>query len=236
MKIETCDLMKKYDGKLVLDLPALTIEPDELFGLVGNNGAGKTTFFRLILDLIQTSKGEVISNGKNVAKHESWKSYTGSYLDEGFIIDFLTPEEFFQFVGATYKISDKQTNEKLERFEPFFNGEILGQRKKYIRDFSSGNIQKIGIVAAMMIEPKVLILDEPFANLDPTSQFYLIELLRELKEKKKTTILISSHNLNHVTEICTRICVLEKGKIIKDVQTSDKTLKDLEQYFFPSKK
>lgn len=234
MKIEAHNLAKKYHDKVVLNLSQFEIESGELFGLVGNNGAGKTTFFRLILDLIPATEGQVLSNGKDVAKYESWKEYTGSYLDEGFVIDFLTPEEFFQFVGTTYEMSSKQIKEALSRFELFFNGEILGHNGKYIREFSKGNIQKIGIAAAMLSEPNVLVLDEPFANLDPSSQIILKQLLTELNRKKGTTILVSSHNLNHVAEISTRIVLLERGEIIRDlknVQHSTTILKELESYF-----
>ncbi|RMD96124.1 MAG: ABC transporter ATP-binding protein [Calditrichaeota bacterium] len=236
MKIETENLIKKYHGKVVLDLPDLVIESGELFGLVGNNGAGKTTFFRLVLDLVQATEGRVLSGGKDVAKDESWKFYTGSFLDEGFIIDFLTPEEYFQFVGATYGMSREQIRAALEPFESFFNGEILNQaKKKYIRDFSSGNIQKIGIAAAMLPQPKVLLLDEPFANLDPTSQIRLKRMLMKLHREQHTTILVSSHNLNHVAEISTRIVLLENGKAIRDVRNvqgdEDGVLRELEAYF-----
>lgn len=236
MRLETQNLVKKYYTKTVVDLPELTIEPGDLFGLVGNNGAGKTTFFRLILDLVQATEGQLLSGGKDVAKDESWKVYTGSYLDEGFIIDFLTPEEFFQFVGTTYEMSGKQIREGLEKFKDFFSDEVLGQgKRKYIRDFSKGNIQKIGIAAAMLPEPKVLVLDEPFANLDPTSQIRLKRMLTALNKEKKTTILVSSHNLNHVAEISTRIVLLEKGKSIRDVHnvqvSGNGILQDLESYF-----
>ncbi|MCA9740264.1 MAG: ABC transporter ATP-binding protein [Deferribacteres bacterium] len=236
MKIETQNLVKKYNNRAVVDLPNLVIETGELFGLVGNNGAGKTTFFRLLLDLVQASDGCVLSGGKDVAKDESWKLYTGSYLDEGFIIDFLTPEEFFEFVGTTYEMSGKQIRESLEKFEAFFNDEVLGQgKKKYIRDFSKGNIQKIGIAAAMLPEPKILVLDEPFANLDPTSQIRLKRMLTQLNQEKRTTILVSSHNLNHVADISTRILLLEKGQALRDVLdirgSENGVLKELEAYF-----
>lgn len=235
MKIETQNLVKKYNNRAVVDLPNLVIETGELFGLVGNNGAGKTTFFRLLLDLVQASDGCVLSGGKDVAKDESWKLYTGSYLDEGFIIDFLTPEEFFEFVGTTYEMSGKQIRESLEKFEAFFNDEVLGQGKKYIRDFSKGNIQKIGIAAAMLPEPKIPVLDEPFANLDPTSQIRLKRMLTQLNQEKRTTILVSSHNLNHVADISTRILLLEKGQALRDVLdirgSENGVLKELEAYF-----
>ena len=236
MSIQTQNLIKKYAVKTVLDLPALSIEPGELFGLVGNNGAGKTTFFRLVLDLIQATEGHVLSKGNDVAKEVNWKSYTGSYLDESFIIDFLTPIEFFEFAGATYEMSREKVHEELEKYEAFFSDEILDKgKRKYIRNFSKGNIQKIGIAAAMLPQPEILILDEPFANLDPTSQIRLKRMLTRLNQGKKTTILVSSHNLSHVADISTRILLLEKGKIVRDVlnvqNSTNGVLKELEDYF-----
>jgi len=112
----------------------------------------------------------------------------------------------------------------------FFNDEILG-KKKFIRDLSKGNQQKIGVAAAFMADPEVIILDEPFNGLDPSSQIRLINILNRLKENKRTTLLISSHDLNHVTEVCSRIAILEKGIIVKDLQTEENTLKELRNYF-----
>lgn len=118
----------------------------------------------------------------------------------------------------------------LEEFEDFFNGEILG-RRKYLRDLSKGNQKKVGIVAALIGDPKVVILDEPFANLDPTTQIRLKKTIKEHGASKQTTFLISSHDLIHVTEVCNRIVVLHKGTVVKDIATSDATLKELEIYF-----
>ncbi|MDX9907610.1 MAG: AAA family ATPase, partial [Bacteroidales bacterium] len=118
----------------------------------------------------------------------------------------------------------------LESMTEFFNDEILG-KKKFIRDLSKGNQQKIGVAAAFMADPEVIILDEPFNGLDPSSQIRLINMLNRLKENKRTTLLISSHDLNHVTEVCSRIAILEKGIIVKDLQTEENTLKELRNYF-----
>ena len=228
--IQVKDLTKAYNGTVVLNVPELKIEKGESFGLVGNNGAGKTTFFRLILDLIQANKGEVRSQGEDVKKTAQWKTYTGSYLDENFLIDFLTPEEYFDFIGSINNLSKGDIKKFLTQFEDFFNGEILG-KKKYIRDFSRGNKQKIGISAALISDPDILVLDEPFASLDPTTQIRLKNLLKQLKTEKNVTMLISSHDLIHVTEVCERIVVLDQGKIIHDIKTSSDTLKELESYF-----
>ena len=228
IKVE--NLTKVYNGVTVLNIADLKIEKGESFGLVGNNGAGKTTFFRLILDLIRANSGSVLSKNIVTAGSEHWKEYTGSFLDEGFLIDYLKPEEYFHFVGKINKLSTDEINQFMISFEDFFDGEILRQ-KKYIRDFSKGNQRKIGISAAIMSMPEVLILDEPFASLDPTTQFRLKKLLKDLQETKQVTMLISSHDLNHVTEVCKRIVVLQKGDIVQDIATSKDTLKDLEAYF-----
>ncbi|MCB0570772.1 MAG: ATP-binding cassette domain-containing protein [Phaeodactylibacter sp.] len=222
------NLTKQYQRTVVLDVPALEIPAGQRFGLVGNNGAGKTTLFSLLLGLIKASSGEVLSEGLNVAQSEAWKSYTGAFLDESFLIGFLTPEEYFQFVGKLYGMNASDVTEFLGHFEAFFNGEILN-RGKYVRDMSKGNQKKIGIAAALMGSPRVIILDEPFANLDPSSQIRLKKIIRELERDR--AILISSHDLAHVTEVCERIVVLEKGKIIRDIRASEDTLRELERYF-----
>lgn len=228
--IDVKNLTKVYGDVTVLDIESLAINRGESFGLVGNNGAGKTTFFRLILDLIRANSGQVNIKEQNVSKSNEWKYFTGSYLDQRFLIDFLTPEEYFDFLRDIHGLSVGDLEKFYEEFKVFFNDEILGL-KKYIRDLSRGNQQKVGIAAALMAKPELLILDEPFNGLDPSTQIRLINMLNELKEKNGTTMLISSHDIKHVTEVCDRIAVIEKGKIIHDLKTTKETLKELESYF-----
>jgi ABC-2 type transport system ATP-binding protein len=228
--INVTNLTKSYSGNVVLNIPALEIKPGESFGLVGNNGAGKTTFFRLILDLIRANSGHITSKDKDVSHSTEWKYYTGSYLDQRFLIDFLSPEEYFDFLRNIHGLSSGDLESFYHEFEPFFNDEILG-KKKYVRDLSKGNQQKVGIAAALMTRPEILILDEPFNGLDPSTQLRLIKILNNLKTNSGTTLLISSHDLKHVTEVCERIVILEKGNIIHDLGKSESTLKDLERYF-----
>ena len=228
--IELIDVTKIYVRQTVLNIKSIKINKGESFGLVGNNGAGKTTMFRCILDLIRPTAGTILSDNRNVAKDESWKKYTGSYLDEGFLIDFLTPEEYFRFVADTYGLSEGDLAEFYEEFDDFFNNEILG-KKKLIRNLSSGNRQKIGIAAALMPKPEILVLDEPFNSLDPTTQIRLKTLLKDLQKKNGITMLISSHDLNHITDICDRIVILHEGEIAHDLATNQDTLKTLEEYF-----
>lgn len=225
------NLKKIYGDKVALDIPELNIRCGELVGLVGNNGAGKTTLLRLVLDLIKADSGLVQSNGQNVAQSDEWKSYTGSFIDGRFLIDFYTPEEYFTFIAHLYNISDEQMNERLESFRPLMHDEILGT-KKYLRDFSEGNRQKIGIIGAMMIRPKVLLLDEPFNYLDPSSQIVVARLIAEMNRELGTTTIISSHNLSFVSDISSRILLLEKGKVIKDLLHNEgDIMNELNEYF-----
>jgi len=224
------NITKNYSKDTVLDITSLEIPAGQTFGLVGNNGAGKTTMFSCLLDLIKPSTGQIINNNVEIAKSEKWKSFTSAFLDDTFLIGYLMPEEYFYFVGELRGLSKKQVDDFLIQFKVFFHGEILGG-KKYLRDLSKGNQKKAGVVAALLGEPKVVVLDEPFANLDPSTQIRLKEILKDLSKNKETTILVSSHDIQDVTEVCERIVLLEKGKIIKDIVTSPKTLKELEAYF-----
>ena len=228
--IEIKDLKKVYNGAIVVNVPDIHIKKGESVGLVGNNGAGKTTLFRVMLDLIRAEAGQVLSNGENVAGHENLKNYTASYLDEGFLIDYLTPEEYFYFIGGLHQQSRAHVDDFLAGLTDFFNGEIL-KKGKYIRDLSKGNQCKVGVASCLLQNPELLMLDEPFANIDPSTQFRLKSILKDLNKNKGVTTLISSHDLNHITDVCDRILLMEKGVIIKDIATSSSTLNELEEYF-----
>lgn len=223
-------LIKAYNGKAVVNIGSLQIQPGEMIGLVGNNGAGKTTFFRLLLDLIKANQGEILIKEKNIAASEDWKNYTAAYLDEGFLIGYLTPEEYFYFTGKLAGRSKADVDEFLKGFDTFFDGSIL-KSGKYIRDLSKGNQFKVGIAAALLQNPEILILDEPFANLDPSTQMRLIKMLKEIHEERRLTILVSSHDLSHITDVCSRILLMEKGQIVRDLHTGGDTLQELEDYF-----
>lgn len=228
--IQIAQLKKQYKETVVLDVPALEISKGECFGLVGNNGAGKTTLFRIILDLVRATSGQVKINGEDVAQSEAWKSIVGAYLDEHMLLAYLTPDEYFETLRKIYGMSEADLKHHLDRFTELFNDEVLG-KKKYIRDLSKGNLKKVGIAAALMGNPEVVMLDEPFENLDPSSQIRLKKLILREIESSKVTFLISSHDLNHVTEICDRIVLLEKGKVIRDLREKAEMMSELEAYF-----
>jgi len=228
--IQVNQLSKKYNGTTVLQIDNLSIPKGQSFGLVGNNGAGKTTFFSLLLDLIQPTTGEIINNEIPVHTSENWKSFTASFLDESFLIGYLTPEEYFYFIGDLRGQNKADVDALLAKHEEFFNGEILNN-KKYLRDLSKGNQKKVGIIATLIGNPEVVVLDEPFANLDPTTVNRLKKIIKELAENPEVTILVSSHDLQHTVEVCDRIVALNKGEVVKDIVTSAEALQELEAFF-----
>ncbi|KVV13445.1 ABC transporter ATP-binding protein [Flavobacterium sp. TAB 87] len=228
--IQVTNLSKKYNETTVLKIENLVIPKGQSFGLVGNNGAGKTTFFSLLLDLIQPTTGHITNNFIQVDTDESWKSFTGSFLDENFLIGYLTPEEYFYFIGDLRGQNKADVDALLLKYDEFFNNEILNN-KKYLRDLSKGNQKKVGIIATLIGSPEVVILDEPFANLDPTTVSRLKKIIKTLAEDPNVTVLVSSHDLQHTVEVCDRIVALSKGEVVKDIQTSPETLQELELFF-----
>jgi len=229
--IQVNNLSKTYNnGVKVLNINNLDIPKGQSFGLVGNNGAGKTTFFSLLLDLIQPSTGFIKNKSVQVNLSEDWKPFTAAFIDESFLIGYLTAEEYFYFIGDLRGQNKADVDALLAKHDEFFNGEILNS-KKYLRDLSKGNMKKVGIIATLIGNPEVVILDEPFANLDPTTVNRLKIIIKELSENPEVTVLVSSHDLVHTVEVCNRIVALSKGEIVKDIQTSPETLKELEAFF-----
>lgn len=225
------NLQKNFGEKKAVNIDNYIINQGDMLGLVGNNGAGKTTLFRLILDLLQADQGEVTINDIVTNKSEDWKNFTGAFIDDGFLIDYLTPEEYFYFIGKMYGLKKEEVDARLVPFERFMNGEVIGQ-KKFIRNYSAGNKQKIGIISAMLHHPQLLILDEPFNFLDPSSQSVIKHLLKKYNEEHGATVIISSHNLNHTVDVCPRIALLENGVIIRNIQNQNNSAeKELEDYF-----
>ena len=224
-------LKKNFGEKIAVDIEHYEINQGDMLGLVGNNGAGKTTLFRIMLDLLKADDGKVIISDIDVSQSEDWKSITGAFIDDGFLIDYLTPEEYFYFIGKMYGLKKEEVDERLIPFERFMSGEVIGH-KKLIRNYSAGNKQKIGIISAMLHYPQLLILDEPFNFLDPSSQSIIKHLLKKYNEEHQATVIISSHNLNHTVDVCPRIVLLEHGVIIRDIINEDNSAeKELEDYF-----
>ena len=225
------NLKKQFGQTCACDIPSFTINDGDILGLVGNNGAGKTTLFRLLLDLLQADEGSVSIDTINPAESEAWKKDVGAYIDDGFLIDFLTPEEYFAFLGKISGMTQEDVDQRLQAYERFAGGEIFGQ-KKLIRNLSAGNKQKVGIISALLRKPEIVILDEPFNFLDPTSQLVLKHLITDYARETGATVIISSHNLQHTVDISTRIALLEHGQIIRDLpNTEGSATAELQEYF-----
>ncbi len=229
--ITITNLKKQFGQTTACNIPSFEVRNGDILGLVGNNGAGKTTLFRMLLDLLKPDEGNITIDGINPAQSEQWKDFTGAYIDEGFLIDFLTPEEYFAFIGKISGIEPAAIEERLKAFERFAGGEVLGQ-KKLIRNLSAGNKQKVGIISALLRTPRLVILDEPFNFLDPSSQNLLKHLITDYQKQTGATIIVSSHNLQHTVDISTRVALLEKGTIIKDLANEAGSSKnELTAYF-----
>ena len=231
MGVVVNNVTKSFGDKIVLKVENYSINNGEIVGLVGNNGAGKTSLFRIMLDLLKPDSGNVAINDCVTNESEEWKSFTGAFVDSGFLIDYLTPDEYFSFIGKISGMSSTEINERLDAFSGFMGGELLGNNT-LIRNLSAGNKQKVGIVGAMLTKPDVLILDEPFNFLDPSSQLAMKQLLQKYNHDNGATILVSSHNLSHTLDICTRVTLLEHGVIVKDADKKDVDITaEIEQYF-----
>ena len=229
--IEIRNLKKQFGETVACNIDAFTINDGDILGLVGNNGAGKTTLFRMLLDLLQADEGSVVIDGINPTESEAWKQFVGAYIDEGFLIDFLTPEEYFAFLGKISGMTQAEVDERLKDFEQLAAGEVFGQ-KKLIRNLSAGNKQKVGIISALFLRPKIVILDEPFNFLDPSSQLILKHVLTDYAQATGATLIISSHNLQHTVDISNRIALLEHGVVIRDLPNSQGSANaELEEYF-----
>ncbi|MDA1029452.1 MAG: ABC transporter ATP-binding protein [Bacteroidetes bacterium] len=230
MRIEFDKVEKRFGSKVALSIPAWSIESGEVLGLVGSNGAGKTTFLRLLLDLLRPNTGSIKINGRSLAVDASWRGITGSFLDRSFLIEYLTIPEYLEFVGASFGFSKKETYERLAHFESFLPISRVDSTR-LLRDLSTGNAKKVGILAALFPTPELVVLDEPFANLDPPSQIRLKDILIRAAQVEHTTMIISSHDLGHVMEVCGRITLLAEGKISRDIETSPETLAELNTFF-----
>lgn len=231
VSVQLDNVKKTFGDKVALAIDSLRIEGGEVLGLVGNNGAGKTTMFRIILDLLKADLGETRIDNYITSECEDWKAFTGAYLDSGFLIEYLTPEEYFSFIAKVNGISKDELEERLKKFEDLMNGEIMGQNK-LIRNLSAGNKQKVGIIAALLHNPQLIILDEPFNFLDPSSQLAIKYILDDYNKQTGATILISSHSLSNTLDICTRVILLEHGEVIKDMKKDEEDVTAvLKQYF-----
>ena len=206
--LEIKGLTKYYDKVKAVDNLNLKLEEGEIFGFIGPNGAGKSTTIRSIMNLINKTEGKVYIEGKEFCKDDvKTKEKIGYLPSEINLYDDFSVKEMLDYHEKFYKRNIQERRKELVKIL-----EIDENRK--IEDLSLGNLKKVGIVLALMHEPKILILDEPTSGLDPIMQNKFYDLLKEEK-KKGTTIFYSTHILGEVSKICDRVGVIKEGKLIK---------------------
>lgn len=208
--LDLTDISKSYDKKVVLDKVNVTVQANDCIGLLGRNGAGKTTLIKIILGLLGASSGEIKYFG-GASLNNDVKKKTGFYIGQEYLPEELTGLQYLQFINYLYNGKTRQSDENLlNLFEYFF--EERESSKKMISGYSFGMKQKTGICAALVNQPQLLILDEPFSGLDAFSCRRLIEFIN--KYKQRATVVISSHDLTFIEKICDRLLILEKSRVV----------------------
>lgn len=228
--IKINELRKTYNSDFELYIPQLTIHDGEFIQLLGNNGAGKTTLLRLLIDLIKADEGSVDIFGSHVDLDEKWKKHTAAFYDEGFLIPFLKPSEYFDMVAEQRNISSESLWERLREYH-FFLPEDIQKSRKYIRELSAGNRQKVGIVTALVTGAPLLLLDEPFAHLDPGSQEALNAIMKDISRNPQLTAVVSSHNLEYLQRIPGRMILMHQGLIHMDLAGKEANIERVKTYF-----
>jgi ABC-2 type transport system ATP-binding protein len=198
-----------YGDLVAVDHLSFTIKPGDIFGLLGTNGAGKTTTFRMIMGLLEPTEGEILYNGAKVGYHNV--NEIGYMIEERSLLTKVTVKELMLYFGQLKDMEPKVILERLDYWLERFN--ISDYKNKKIKELSKGNQQKIQFISAIINNPKLLVLDEPFSGLDPINTELFVEVIRDF-QKKGSMVVFSSHQLDHVESFCEELIVLEKGKAI----------------------
>ena len=207
--LEVKSLVKKFDKNIAVNNISFNVTEGRIFGLLGRNGAGKSTIFRIILNIFKPDSGEILYNGKKISHKITDK--IGYLPEEGSLIPSYTVMEQFIYYGILKSMSEDEVKKQaiywLERFN------ILDYANIKIKELSKGNRQKIQFIVAVLHNPELLILDEPFSGLDPVSVEEFKKMVIEQKEKGKV-IIFSSHRMEHVEQLCDDILLIDKGREI----------------------
>lgn len=223
MELLIKDLSKKYQSKPVLDSLNLTLRGGDVVGLLGRNGAGKTTLINCLIDLIDPSNGQFIFNGQPLTGDRlAFKQVLGILSDVIPPVPEFTGTDYLRFMGLIHKIDAATLQKRSKELTDFFFDDVSILGKK-ISQYSTGMIKKIGLCGAVLNVPQVLILDEPFAGLDPVAVQQLISFLQTYRRADRL-LLIASHDLNYVEEVATRVVVLDDARVKFDGDLSEFTV------------
>ncbi len=207
---------KRYDNILAVDDLSFTVNDGSIFGLLGENGAGKTTTFRMINNLLKMDEGKILLDGKPITYKETDK--IGFLTEERSLLTKLTVKEQVIFYGILKGMDEKTILEKLDYWLERF--QITEYKNRKIKELSKGNQQKVQFITAIINDPKLLILDEPFTGLDPINVELFMNVIKEFKEKK-SSIIFSSHRMEHVELFCEELVILVKGKCVLQGKLKD---------------
>ncbi|SRR6266496_5136477 len=209
--IQLVDVTKRYDDTIVVDRLNVQIDPGEIVGLIGHNGAGKSTTLKMIAGLVEPTSGHVQVMGHDMQKESiKVKQRIGYLPEESSLYEAMTARQYLLFFSELYRMPRRKA---LERIDGLLDSLGLAEKNKLTGEFSKGMKRKTAIARTLLHDPELLILDEPSSGLDPLTSFFIINYLKTLKREGKT-IILSAHNLFHVEAICDRVGIIKNGKLL----------------------
>ena len=211
--IKISNVTKKYGDKKALDNVSFEVGDGEIFAFIGHNGAGKTTLIKAIMGIHDFDEGEILINGKSIAKEPVACKKEMAYVpDNPELYENMRAIQFINFICDMYEVGLEKRNKNIKKYAEMF--EMLQNLNDTIDSFSHGMKQKIALIAALSHDPKILVMDEPFVGLDPKAVFDTKEVMREMVKNGKT-IFFSTHILDVAEKLCTKVAIIKKGKIMK---------------------
>ena len=214
--LEVKNIVKKYGTNTAVNNLSFTVDDGEIFGLLGENGAGKTTTFRIIMGLLEPNSGNVLLDHEKIDYSKTDK--IGFVTEERSLLTKLSVQEQIEFYATLKGMEKQEIDKKLEEWLEKF--EITSYKNRKIKELSKGNQQKIQFISAVIHEPKLLILDEPFTGLDPINVKLMKETIIDLKNKG-CSIIFSSHQMEYIEDFCEKLVILVKGKPILEGNLKD---------------
>ena len=227
--IEIKNLTKSYNGVKVVDNISLKVNDGEIFAFIGHNGAGKTTTIKSIVGISNFDEGDILIDGKSIKTNEIECKMKMAYIpDNPDLYEHLKGIDYLNFIADIYKVSKKDREERIKEYAEKFS--IMDNLGDAISSYSHGMKQKLAIISALIHEPKLLVLDEPFVGLDPVASHTLKEIMKKMC-KNGTAIFFSTHVLEVAEKLCNKIAIIKDGEIIEQGKMKDiiknKSLEDI---------
>jgi len=208
------NLTKKYGEKTAVDNLSLQINEGEIYGFIGHNGAGKTTTLKCVIGILSFDEGEILVDGINVKENPKEAKKRIAYIpDNPDLYNYMTGIEYLNFISDIFEVDNETRNQRIEKYAAML--EIKNDLSTNIGSYSHGMKQKLAIIGALVHDPKLIIMDEPFVGLDPKAAFELKELMHEIC-KNGSAIFFSTHVLDVAEKLCDKVAIIKQGKLIKN--------------------